>query len=342
MTKRLKVAVLMGGNSPEHDISLISGREVVRNLDPKKYEILPVTISRDGKVWEIGERDNFLVDSPTPELKKAGNPAKDVNPIVSAAASKMVHDQVVDIVFIAMHGAGGEDGKIQAFLELNNISYTGSGVLASALAMDKKYSKKLFDQAGLSVPKGVVVGKNFNAGQIWNKLSPPVFVKPGTAGSSVGITKVKSKTGLKAAIEKALKYSDEVLVEEYIQGTEVTCAIIGNKNPIALPVIEIVTKNEFFDFVAKYSEELTEEIVPARISKELTKKVQASALLAYKTLGCRGFGRVDMIISNGKVYVLEVNTIPGLTPVSLLPKAASAAGISYSTLLDRVIALSFE
>lgn len=342
MIRKLKVAVLMGGNSPEHDISLISGREVVRNLDPEKYEILPVTVSRDGRRWEIGKRENFLTNSPTPKLKTAGAPSKDVSPIATSVANKIVSEQGLDVVFIAMHGAGGEDGKIQAFLELNNIRYTGSGVLASALAMDKKYSKKLFEQAGLTVPKGLVVGYNFNPAQIWKKLKPPVFVKPSTAGSSVGISKVKNKKGLIVAIKKALEFSDEVLVDEFIEGTEVTCAIIGNQNPAALPVIEIVTKNEFFDYEAKYSESLTEEIVPARLNPELTIKVQETALSAYKVLGCRGFGRVDMIIKNDKIYVLEVNTIPGLTPISLLPKAAKAAGIAYANLLDQVIELSQE
>ena len=307
MKKKLKVAVIMGGNSPEHDISVISGNEVVKNLEKAKYEILPITIPRNGNM---------------------SNP------------NKIIQANNIDMVFVAMHGAGGEDGKIQSFLELMNIPYTGYGVLASALAMDKKFSKKMFAQAGLTVPVGVGVDKNFKVEEIWKKLSPPVFVKPSTAGSSVGVSKVKEKKDLKKAIVKALKYSNEAIVDEFIQGTEVTCAILGNENPVALPVIEIVTKNEFFDFEAKYSEALTEEIVPARINPRLTKKVQATALTAYEALGCRGFGRVDMIIKNGKIYVLEVNTIPGLTPASLLPKAARASGLSFSQLLDTVISLA--
>jgi D-alanine-D-alanine ligase len=318
MKKKLKVAVIMGGNSPEHDISVISGSEVVKNLDKSKYEILPVKISRDGKVWETGNSGPSPVNDPRKILQGS------------------------DMAFIAIHGAGGEDGKMQSFLELINVPYTGSGVLASALAMDKKYSKKMFAQAGLTVPGGVVVDRNFKVEEIWKKLKTPVFVKPSTAGSSVGVSKVKDKKSLTTAIVKALKYSDEVLVDEFIQGTEITCAILGNKKPIALPVIEIVTKNEFFDYEAKYSEELTQEIVPARISPQLTKKVQEVAISAYEALGCQGFGRVDMIIKSDKIYVLEVNTIPGLTPVSLLPKAAKAAGIEYSDLLDKVIDLSQE
>lgn len=309
----------MGGNSPEHDISIVSGNEVVKNLDRTKYEVLTITISRDGKRWKISNTDqSFQLRNP----------------------NKFIQGNNIDLVFIAMHGASGEDGKIQAFLDLVNIPYTGSGVLASALAIDKKYSKQLFANAGLLVPAGVIVNKNSEVEEIWKKLRPPVFVKPKTAGSSVGVTKVKDKTDLKAAVKKALKYSDEVLIDEFIQGIEVTCAILGNEKPIALPVIEIVTKNEFFDYEAKYSEKLTEEIVPARISPRLTKKVQEIAISAYKILGCRGFGRVDMIIKNDKIYILEVNTIPGLTPVSLFPKAAKSAGIEYSKLLDKVIDLS--
>lgn len=342
MKKKLRVAVMMGGNSPEHNISLVSGREVVRHLDPEKYEILPITISRDGKTWEIGEREKFLGNSPTPELKIAGASSKDINPIVVSEANKLVKNQAIDVVFIAMHGAGGEDGKVQALLELNNIRYTGSGVLASALGMNKKYSRKLFSQAELTVPQDVIVDKNYKLAEIWKKLKLPVFVKPSTAGSSVGITKVKEKKDLKAALENALKYSDEVLVDEYIEGTEVTCAVIGNEKLTALPVVEIVTKNEFFDYEAKYSEAITDEIVPARISPKLTKRVQATAITAYQALGCRGFGRVDMIIKGDQIYVLEVNTIPGLTPVSLMPRAAKAAGIAYDKLLDKVIDLSLE
>lgn len=340
MTKKLKVAVLMGGNSPEHDISLISGSEVVKNLDIKKYEVLPVTITRDGKTWQIGDRKDFI-NSPASKQKKR-KLASSFLTKRNFNSSDIIKNHNIDVVFIAMHGAGGEDGKVQALLELIETPYTGSGVLPSALAMDKKYSKLIFEKAGLKVPSGIVVNKKTNLASAIKKLKFPAFVKPSTAGSSVGITKVKESEGLKKAVELALQFSNEALIDEYIEGTEVTCAIIGNEDSFALPLVEIVTKNDFFDYEAKYNAKLTEEITPARINDFLTKKAQKAALTAYKAIGCKGFGRVDMIIRKGEIYVLEVNTIPGLTPVSLLPKAAAAANISYQMLLDKVIQLALN
>jgi len=239
-----------------------------------------------------------------------------------------------------MHGPFGEDGTIQGFLELMGVDYTGSGVLASALGMDKIYSRKLFTQADLTVPRYTLVRKKKNQNIVAKNLKFPVFVKPNNQSSSVGTSKVKDKKDLASAIKDAHRYSDFALIEEFIDGIEVTAAIIGNDKPKALPLVEIIPKRDFFDYKAKYDEKLTDEIVPARISKVLTKKAQDVATTAYKTLGCRGFGRVDMIIKNNDVYVLEVNTIPGLTSVSLLPKAAKAAGISYSQLLDKIISFA--
>lgn len=305
---KLNIAVLMGGNSPEHEISLLSGREVVSNLDPKKYNVKPVTISKDGKYCYF-------------KSKK-----------VPFSQLSTVNCQ---LFFIAIHGPNGEDGTIQGFLDLIGIPYTGSKVLASALAIDKIYSRKLFTQAGLNVPKSVVVK---TGSKIINlNFSFPVFVKPNNQGSSVGVFKVKNKKQLVSALKKSHKYSGQALVEESIDGVEVTGSILGNEKPITLPLVEIVPKTGFFDYKAKYNENFCDEIVPARINKILTKQAQQAAKLAYQTLGCQGFGRVDMIIKKDKVYVLEVNTIPGLTPVSLLPKAAKAAGITYSKLLDKII-----
>ncbi|MBI3282476.1 ATP-grasp domain-containing protein [Candidatus Curtissbacteria bacterium] len=203
--------------------------------------------------------------------------------------------------------------------------------------MDKIYSRTLFAQAGLTVPGNVIVEKGKKPSNVWAKLKPLVFVKPRFQGSSVGTSIVKTKKDLKRALKLAYSHDSWAIVEEYLKGTEITCAILGNQNPKALPLVEIAPKKDYFDYEAKYDPNLTDEIVPARVSKELTKKAQQSALIAYKSIGCRGFARVDMIVKGGRVYVLEVNTIPGLTPVSLFPKAAKAAGISYPQLLDKII-----
>lgn len=305
VNKKIKVAVLMGGNSPEHDISLISGSEVTDNLNRSKYEVAEYIVGR----YE--------------------NPNLDFFKRIDA-----------DVVFIAMHGHYGEDGTVQKFLDRAGLKYTGSSPEASALGMNKVRSRILIKKAKVTVPKYVVVKKGGHANKIWKRLKPPVFIKPNFQGSSVGASKVKSSSGLKSALKLAFKFSNQAIVEEFLEGIEITCAILGNKTPKALPLVEIVPKKEFFDYEAKYDAKLTDEIVPARISKKLTKEAQATAIKAYKALGCRGFARVDMIIKNNNIYVLEVNTIPGLTPVSLFPKAANAAGISYSGLLDKLIAFA--
>lgn len=296
----------MGGKSSEHKISLISGREVANNLDIKKYKVSGITIPKEGI--------NQLIIA---ELKKA------------------------DIVFIALHGSCGEDGTIQGLLDSLGVRYTGSGVLASALGMDKIYSRKIFTQTGLNTPNYVLMKKNQNVTNL-GRLKYPAFVKPLDQGSSVGTSKVYNGKELQNALNEAFKYSQTAIVEEFLEGIEITGAVLGNDSPVTLPLVEIVPKKDFFDYEAKYDANLTDEIVPARINKQLTKRVQDAALTAYKSINCKGFGRVDMIIKGDKVFVLEVNTIPGLTPVSLFPKAAKAAGISYSRLLDKIIDHAFK
>ncbi|OGE02158.1 hypothetical protein A3G16_02220 [Candidatus Curtissbacteria bacterium RIFCSPLOWO2_12_FULL_41_16] len=315
MVKKLKVAVLMGGKSPEHQISLLTGREIAKNLSPKKYDPLSIIISRNGKSFRLNNKEYLLGQLSTVNCQ---------------------------LFIIAMHGPYGEDGTIQGFLDLIGVPYTGSGVLASALGMDKIYSRKLFTHKGLKVPKYLVLSKDEKQSKVWQHLLPPIFIKPNAQGSSIGASIVKKKKNLKKALNLAFSYGNTTIIEEFLDGIEVTCAILGNSNPKPLPLVEIIPKKEFFDYEAKYNEKLTDEITPARISKSLTKKAQCVALLAYQTLGCRGFGRVDMIIKGKGVYVLEVNTVPGLTPVSLFPKAAAAAGISYQKLLDKIINLAIE
>lgn len=340
--RKIKVAVLMGGKTPEHEISLITGREVVRNLNKSKYKVLPVVISRTGERWQsLAPRK--LLSLPNPLSMKGtkkdfvSRKEKQIQGVNQLSQDKL------DVVFIAMHGPYGEDGTIQGMLELAGIPYTGPGVLASALGMDKIMFKKVLQSQKIPVPKFVV----FEKGESFKRKvigKPPYFIKPHNQGSSVGASIAKTKKSLRKALNLAFKYSDLALVEEYIKGIEVTCGVIGNKNPKPLPLVEIVPKkSEFFDYESKYTESGAEEIVPARISARLTKKVQKMALDVYKVIGCRGFSRVDFILRDGeKPIVLEINTIPGLTPMSLVPKAAKAAGISYSQLLDKIISYALN
>lgn len=304
MKKKLKVAVLMGGDSSEHEVSLLSGKEVVKNLDRNKYHITPLLISKSGKGIE------------------------------------KILNLKVDVVFIALHGKYGEDGSVQGLLETLRLPYTGPGVFASAIGIDKIAFRKIMESERLPIPKFTFLKKRDNIKKIKKILgSPPYFVKPFNQGSSVGASPVKSIKNLDKALKLAFKYSDTVLIDEYLNGLELTCAVIGNENPKPLPVIEIrPLKGEYFDYLSKYSENGAEETVPARISKVLTKKVQDLAVRVYKAIGCRGFARVDfMLNSKGAPVILEINTVPGLTPASLFPKAALAANMPYPLLLDTII-----
>jgi D-alanine-D-alanine ligase len=290
MKKKLRVVVLMGGRSSEREISLLSGKEILANIDKNAYSVSSVEIPKNGNKWI----DQLLRLKP-------------------------------NLVFIALHGTFGEDGSIQGMLEQLGISYTGSGILASAIGMDKILFKKIMRTEKIPVPKDISY--------------IPCFVKPNGEGSSVGASPVFKQNMLKPAIKLAKKFSDDVLVEEYIKGIELTCAVIGNEDPVALPVIEIhPLKAKFFDYKSKYKINASEEIVPAGISKNMAKKVQELSIKVYKIIGCSGFARVDFILKDNKYpIVLEINTIPGLTKMSLVPKAAKSAGISFSKLIDKII-----
>jgi len=315
----------MGGKTPEHEISLISGREVVKNLAKDKYEIIPILISRDGKEWRIVEKESFFEGSRILE---------GVNELVN----------IGDVVFIAMHGPFGEDGTVQGMLDLFGIPYTGPGVLASALGMDKLMFRKIMESEGIPVPKYVALKSKTNSREIKKKMGPfPYFVKPNNQGSSVGCSLVKNEEELIKALDLAFSYDGTVLVDEYLGDKELTCAILGNKKPRALPVIEIIPTGKFFDYESKYESGGAEEIVPARIGEKVRKEVQKLSVKVYRVLGCKGFSRVDFMLKDGeKPVVLEINTIPGLTPMSLLPKAARADGVSYPELLDEIVRLALE
>lgn len=307
MNKKIKVAVLMGGKSPEYEISLISGKEVIKKINRKKYKVFPLIITKNG---------DFEIE----KLKNA------------------------DIVFIAMHGPFGEDGKVQGMLEMAGVKYTGSGVTASALGMDKILFRKLMKAEGLSIPKYVVIDKSQKKINLKSLGKPPYFIKPYDQGSSVGVSIAKKPADIKKALKLAFSFSKKALVDEYLKGKEITAAVLGNEDCFALPLVEIrPLKGEFFDYDSKYTKSGSEEIVPARISTKLTKEVQKLAVKVHKSIGVRGFSRVDFILKENKYpVILEINTIPGLTPMSLLPKAAKAAGYSYSQLLDKIIGYALQ
>ena len=307
--KRMTIALLSGGISSEREVSLNSGDQVYEALDKEKYNILRY------------------------------DPKTDLIRLVQDAPN-------IDAALIILHGPYGEDGTIQGLLELLNIPYQGSGVLGSSIAMNKLASKYLYEKAGLPIPPYIALNEGDRLDpQGWEKqLGMPLVIKPNAAGSSVGMTIVKSLDGLQQAVEKAFSHDATILIEGYVEGIELTGGVVGNKELLALPIIEIIpdAEHEFFDYEAKYTAGITQEICPARIDDEMTQKAQAYAKAAHKALFCEGYSRTDMILKDREIYILETNTIPGMTATSLLPQAARKAGLSFSQLLDQLIQLGIE
>jgi D-alanine-D-alanine ligase len=326
--ERLRVTVLTGGTSAEREVCWMSGRKVMGALDPARYETKCVDLA------EI-----------------TGARAADLAEILFAPASeataKMPADQAdgkPDAVFIALHGGTGENGTVQGILELLEIPYTGSGVLASALAMNKIMAKKIFEREGIPTPKWVPLRKNgqTDAKRIISEIGLPCIVKPACEGSTIGVTVVKQQEDLRPALELAFSYGPEALVEEFVVGTEITGPVLGNDDARVLPLVEIVPDGGFYDYEAKYTPGATQEIVPARIPEATAARARELTLRAHHALGCRGISRVDILVTPDEIYVLEVNTIPGLTETSLVPRAAEEAGISFPQLVDRLIELALE
>lgn len=340
MKKKLKIGLFFGGTSPERKVSLRTGQTIARHLNTKKYDVIPIEIGLSGK---------WLIDSPTirqigREMRTKRAPTRELAPVDKNSRGTL------DVALLALHGPGGEDGTLQGMLELLGIPYTCSGVLASALAMDKFRTKRLLAAAGIPVPPDVFFRKQDNPPPFlphrWGGIKGGgIVIKPNKMGSSLGVTIVKDKKHFKKALAAAFKYDNELLVEPYLEGPEITVGVLGNRNPIALPTIEIIPwrKSAFYDYAAKYEEGGSEHLIPARLTPVQRKEVQDLAVTAHQTLGCRGVTRSDFILApNGQFYFLEINTIPGMTPTSLVPQAAAAAGISFPQLLDKLIRLALE
>ncbi len=360
--KRLRVAVLMGGPSPERDVSLQTGGQIVAALDPRRYQVLPVEITQDGK-WLprpdlVPLTDGHRASGTVQGVRGQGSGVESAismvpdprpqtpDPPVPATYNDVIERSQVDVAFIAMHGPYGEDGTVQGLLELLGIPYTGSGVLASALAMDKLRSRQLFEWHRIPVPAYVSVtqatwqDREPARREVAQHLGYPCVVKPNAVGSSIGVSLARDPTALDSGVDVAFAYGPVVLVEEYVGGTEITCGIVDDPHtgsPAALPLIEVIPHADFYDYQAKYATGGSDHVIPARVSDEVARRAQALALRAYQALGCEGMSRVDMIASGEDIVVLEVNTIPGMTSTSLLPEAAKAAGIGFPELLDRII-----
>ena len=346
------------------EVSVRSARSILSAADPKRYELIPIAITKDGR-WHVGALPAPAEEGKMPEAASAGvevMPAAfpgEPGPLVpvsaaaipvSAAASNHSSGSL-DVIFPVLHGTFGEDGTVQGLLELAGIPYVGAGVLGSAAGMDKEVMKRLFRERGLPVGAYIVIRRpDFEAAPrktclaIEKKLRYPVFVKPANLGSSVGISKAHNRKELETALETAAAFDRKILVEKNIEGREIECAVLGNDSPIASLPGEVIPAGEFYDYTAKYIEDTAELIVPARLRRAEIKQVQRLAVEAFRATDCAGMARVDFFLQKktGKIYLNEINTIPGFTSISMYPRLWAASGIPYSQLIDRLIELALE
>src|SRR5438477_8446282 len=323
MADRVRVAVLAGGRSSEHEISLASARSVLESLDPERYDVVTVAIGRDGR-WELGSGDGSVAETlPVP------------------AANAPATLGAVDVVLPILHGPFGEDGTVQGLLELAGVAYVGAGVTASALCMDKDLFKKVLRESGIRVARSVTLRTGDEAA---NPFGYPVFVKPARLGSSVGITKAHDEEELRAGIELAFSHDEKILIEEFLDGTEVEVGVLGNLEPVAsLPGEIVPLGHEWYDYSSKYDEGGMKLVIPPdELSEETIARVQETAVDSFRLTECEGMARVDCFVVDGDVVVNELNTIPGFTATSVYAKLFDASGIPYEELLRRLIELAQE
>jgi D-alanine-D-alanine ligase len=352
--KKLRVGILFGGRSGEHEVSLISAASVISALDPEKYEAVPIGISKDGR-WLVGTAAHKMLPPALGEVLRTGERvmlSADPNVAALVPVSNSHGDTLrVDVVFPVLHGTFGEDGAVQGLLDLAGLPYVGSGVIGSAVGMDKDVQKRLFLQAKLPVGDFLAVpraeweksrAKTLRA--IQKKFRFPVFVKPATLGSSVGMTKAHDAKELAAAMDLAAEFGQKIMVERNIRGREIEVSVLGNEDPKASIPGEIVPHREFYDYTAKYLEEGTRLMIPAKLTTAQVKKFQDYAVKAFRTLDLLGMARVDFFLENrtGKILLNEVNTIPGFTSISMYPKLWEATGLPYRELLDCLIELALS
>lgn len=348
---KTKLGVIFGGISTEHDVSIVSGTSVIENLDKDKYEIYPMYISKEGKWYKYTKE---ITKIKTLEITETITELEEINDC-------MGYLKQMDVIFPVLHGLGGEDGKIQGIFELIKVPYVGCGVFASSVGMDKVYTKVIFDKANINQAKYeyirknsdkyIYINKQFNEKKctieeiceiIDKNLKYPMFVKPSNSGSSVGVKKVKFKEELRKAIEYAGNYDSKILIEQGINGREIECAVLGNEDVVASCVGEILSAEEFYSFDAKYTNEESKTIIPAKIDENIQNEIKKTAIKAFKAIDGKGLSRVDFFVENetNKIYINEINTLPGFTKISMYPKLFEQEGIEYKELLDKLISLA--
>jgi D-alanine-D-alanine ligase len=347
--KRLRIGILFGGRSGEHEVSLASAASVIRGLDPDKYEAVPIGITKDGH-WLVGTGAQKML----PDVLRGGHRVMltaDPSDTALVRLDGSGGGQRLDVIFPVMHGTFGEDGTIQGLLDLAGLPYVGAGVLGSAIGMDKDVSKRLLQVAKIPVVPWITVHRSEwekkpdeIQAAIEEKFPYPVFVKPATLGSSVGMSKVHSAAELEAALHLASEFAMKILVEKSVTAREIEVSVLGNRDPQAAIPGEIVPHREFYDYAAKYLEEGTQLLIPAQLSPVQVKKIQKYAVDAFRALELTGMARVDFFLEKkgGKIFLNEVNTIPGFTSISMYPKLWEASGIPFRELIDKLIDLALE
>jgi len=345
MHSKLKLGIIFGGRSAEHEISLASALGIVEAVNKDKYEIIPIGITKGGK---------WLIPNDPVNAMKTGELEGDPVAILAETPGNILRlksgeKEKLDVVIPILHGPYGEDGTVQGLLELIGVPYVGSGVGASYLGMDKILTKKLLRAEGLPVVEYMQVKKkdlehNIEelAEAIENTLGYPCFTKPARLGSSVGISKIHSRNELYAGMELAIQYDGKVLIEKGIDGRELECSVLGNDDPIASCIGEVISSREFYSYKAKYIDGKSKRIIPAKLDEKQTKHIQNLAVRAFIAIDCKGMARVDFFMTPDRVYINEINTIPGFTPISMYPRLWEASGIPYSELIDRLIKFALE
>ena len=348
---RIRIGIIFGGRSVEHEVSLVSASSVINALDKEKYEVVPIGIASTGQWLSSGETLRLLKEKKSiddeAEHMLVPDPRKQSLVVLGESDNT---ERPLDVIFPLIHGTYGEDGSLQGLLELADIPYVGAGVLGSAVGMDKIVQKELLLQAHIPVSPAVwFVYEIYKAQQkkyiteIERKLKYPLFIKPANSGSSIGISKASSRKELLASIEQAAEFDRKILVEQGVRNArEIECSVLGNDDPAASVLGEVIPSNEFYDYDAKYVDGKTTEIIPAKLPKHITKKIQTYALDAFRLLDCAGMARIDFLVNRktNRIVLNEINTLPGFTSISMYPKLWQASGLSYSALLDKLIQLA--
>jgi len=353
MARKIRVGILFGGRSAEHEVSLQSAKNIIDAIDSKKYEVVLIGIDKKGR-WHLSEGSRLLlpaVESGLPELPDKGEnlalvPGKQEDQLVAFSGQQKLGR--LDVIFPVLHGPFGEDGTVQGLLKLANIAFVGAGVLGSAVGMDKDVMKRLLRDAGIPIGRFITVNryssKEISFEDARGELGLPLFVKPANLGSSVGIHKVTERAAFERAVRDAFNYDNKILIEEFIMGREIECSVLGNENPIASMPGEILPRHEFYSYEAKYLDENGAALdIPAKLPPATSERIRQLAIRTFSTLCCEGMARVDFFLRNDEeIIVNEINTIPGFTRISMYPKLWEATGISYSELIDRLIQLAIE